>query len=230
MCRPNYLQFRSLVLMRPLRLSGIRMQIADYPSRFRMNLAVAIVFLLIGCTSTYENNMNQQADAEVETMYETQLDGQPILYLLESKIKLPPEKDWTAGQLSNHSFANESQQEAIIVYDRLTTDRNASLMELVKKRGAPGAVAIFGDWMNAGKQNRLALYEEKISFGVFNQNSKTLDEVKQSLSKKFGKDTAEKAHAAWVNVFSTWGESLKRNIPVAANCDSASGALQCAGN
>ena len=45
-----------------------------------------------------------------------------------------------------------------------------------------------------------------------------------------GKETAEKAHAAWVYIFNAWGESLKRNKPVAANCDRAGDVLQCTGN
>jgi hypothetical protein len=208
------------------------MQILGYSCRFKVNWAVAIVFFLAGCASTHENDKEnyQQAIAEAEATYEKLLDGQPILYLLESKIRMPPQKDWTSKQLSDHSFANESQKEAITVYDRITTESNATLMEMAKKLETPGEAAIFADWMKASKENRLALLEERISFGVFNQNCKTLDEAMQSLSKNLGKETAEKAHAAWVYAFNAWGESLKWNKPVAANCDRAGDALQCTGN
>lgn len=206
------------------------MQIPSCFCRLKVNLAVAFLFLLAGCASTYENEKYEQAVAGVETTYERLLDEQPILYLLESKIRLPPQKDWTTGQLSDHSFANESQQEAIIVFDRITTETNATLMESAKKRSAPGFAAILDDWMRASKENRLALYEERISFGVFNQNCKTLEEAVRSLSKKLGKETAENAHAAWGKAFHSWGESLQRNKPVAASCDIASDASQCNGN
>jgi hypothetical protein len=103
-------------------------------------------------------------------------------------------------------------------------------MELAKKRDAQGVAAILSDWMNASKENRLALYEGQISFGVFNQNCKTLDEVMQSLSKKLGKETAEKAHSAWTTAFKSWGESLERNKPVATNCYRSGDTLQCTSN
>jgi hypothetical protein len=204
------------------------MQILSYSNQLNINLAISIVFLLTGCASTQEKN--QQVVADVKIKYQRLINEQPILYLLEDKIRLPPQKNWTTSQLADHSFANESQKEAIAVYDRIATETNEALLGMANKRDEKGEAAIFSDWVNASKENRLALYEGNISFGVFNQNSKTLDQAMLSLSKKLGHVPPEKAHSVWTIVFKSWGESLKINQAVTENCYGSGDELPCSSN
>ncbi len=186
-----------------------------HSARFSFNLAMLGVVVLPGCASMNNDN-NQQAVANIEMKYEKLIESQPILYLLENKIVLSNQENPTLDNVTDRSFANDSQKEAIAAFDRIVTETNVALMEITRKREATGEASLFNDWMKASKDNRLALYQDQVSFGVYNQNCKTLNEVMRSLSNQFSKAAADKAHQAWSQALPNWRASLEENQPVTA--------------
>ncbi len=199
-------------------------------NRCILMLLTFLIAFLSGCGVIAQ----RQNDADIKKLNQIVIDeiaAEPKMKLLEGKIALPPKTDWTLAQLADTSYPDAAQKDALSVYDGIATRNNARVKDFLANE--PAMLPIMNDYMNETQNNRLALYQGKITFGEYNQYSKKLFEVRQNLLANLSRITQEQQRQAWANAMNSMSESFQRaatNRPINTNCYSNGSYTNCTTN
>lgn len=145
-----------------------------------LSFSLLITILLTGCAI-----VESPAANEAKNKYAANIAAEPKMKFLEGKVMLPPHEDLTLEQLADTTYPDASQKEAILAWDRIRMEYEASVMKL-------RSLSLMIEYYNAAKNLRLALYQGNITFGEFNRKLKNAyDNVKQKIEEHNDKVRAD---------------------------------------
>lgn len=148
---------------------------------------------------------------------------------LEGRVKLRKAEEYTLVQLSDSSFPDALDKEAILALDRILTPMASEAMQLFNTKGAPGNNTIVQQYLGASKDNLLSLYQGAITFGEFNRTAKKLYEIQMELVGKLQAASDQQANAAWANSLKSMGDSYqaRQRATVNTNCITYGSNVSC---
>jgi hypothetical protein len=187
---------------------------------------VAVLFVsgLLGCAG-----VSQQEADELVAKWEAKIDADPLVKRLEGKVRLRKAEEYTLTQLSDNTFPDASDKEAILAWDRILTPMASEATQLFNTKGAPGNNTIVQQYLGASKDNLLSLYQGAISFGEFNRTAKRLYEIQMELVGKLQAASAQQANTAWANSLKSMGDSYqaRQRQTVNTNCYALGNSVSC---
>jgi hypothetical protein len=203
-------------------------------------LMLLFVFIsLSGCAAIQQHQWSGQL-AELNKQYNDDIAAEPKLKVLEGHVLLPPQTDWTLVQLADTSYPDAAQKDAVSALDEIQKRSHARYLSFVSNSGANdanGVLQIDNAYFEESENNRLALYQGKITFGEFNQYQKKLFAVRSSLQARLAKVTQEQQRQEWANAlksmsegFQQAAENARANQPINTHCYTNGAYTNCTSN
>lgn len=182
-----------------------------------------ITAVLIGITGCGAIALQKVEDLNEQRS--TELAAEPLLAHIKQQIPLQKDGEPTLEQLADKSLPNVEQRSAIVALDRILSKYARSGLDLIGQTGQPGETAVLQEYFGATKDNRLALYEGRISFGQFNQTAKRLFEIRQITFDKIYQMNAAQAQKAWANAMNSYNASVRRTTNT--DCYAVGNSMSC---